>query len=178
MVYVALDLSINSTGICIADSETRQCIFTRLTPAEFDKITGTKFVVSEHNASQVAKAICKELMPWRFAGQFHVVIETVGFGFLHRQTNSATTLLFEGGIVASELRKHFNATLQFVEPTLHKKRFTGKGNASKELSIGQMLQWFPQLGNTADKLDDMADAMSLMTVAVPDIRTYECKFHS
>ena len=173
MIYVALDLSINSTGICIADTEARTCEFVRLTPKHFVKsqLPGHKYVKSLHNAMQIANAILQVLLPYRFQ-EVSVIAESVGFGYLKARTNSATDLLFEGAIVTSKLIENICCSVNFVEPNVHKKAFTGKGNADKLFSIKQLLHWFPQLHHCTDKLDDLADAMSIMTTAIPDIRTY------
>lgn len=174
MTTVALDLSVNSTGIAIATDD-RQVTFIRLTPRSYDKVRGCKWTVSLHNAMHIANELAMLLMPYRF-DDMHIVIESVGFGLLKARTNSATALLFEGAIVASKLVDMFNATVDFVEPTKHKKLFTGNGKATKECSVAQLLHWFPQLTLCSNKLDDIADAMSIMTYAIPDIRTYTCKF--
>lgn len=172
MTYVALDLSIASTGICIA-TECGECQFFRLTDVSYARDRGGHhFEKAVVNGLGIANAIAKLLMPYRDT-QLHVGIESIGFGFLHgRATNSTTDLIFEQAIVASQLAKLFNASIQFIEPTKHKKLFTGNGKASKELSVAQMLHWFPQLTYCTDKLDDIADAMSIMTCMVSDIRKY------
>ena len=173
MITIALDLSIASTGICIANDADRTCTFYRLTDKAYarDMSKSPQFVKATTNGIGIADAIAKILMPYRFE-TINAVIESVGFGLLRSRTNSVTTLLFEGGIVAATLRRLFNANVQFVEPTKHKKLFTGNGKASKEQSIQMLLHWFPVLAHTTDKLDDMADAMSIMTSVIPDIRTF------
>jgi Holliday junction resolvasome RuvABC endonuclease subunit len=173
MIYVALDLSINSSGVCIADTEARTCEFVRLTPKAYEKspIAGRKYVKMLHNAMQISDAMLKLLLPYRFQ-PMHVVIESVGFGYMHAHTNSFTDLLFEGAVVSSKLVENLACGVDFIEPKTHKKAFTGKGNANKELSVRQLLHWFPQLYRCTDKFDDLADAMSLMTVVVHDIHEY------
>ena len=175
MIVLALDLSFESTGICIADTETRQLRFHRLTPKSYEKVTVPgKYSTATYNATSISDTICKLLMPYRFQiakTGLHVVIESIGFGFKNR--NSTNYLLFEGGIVGSTMLRVFGAKVDFIEPSKHKKIFTGKGKATKEDSVRQMFNWFPRMAWQTEKLDDLADAVSLMTCAVPDIRFYD-----
>lgn len=177
MIYIALDLSLNSTGVCVANDATKTCTFSRVTLRDYPKAVGAKYEKALHNSRCIADVLVKRLLPYRLLGvPMHVIIESVGFGLLKGRTNSATALLFEGAIVASELQRMFGTTVQFVEPTKHKKLFTGNGKASKEQSVNMLFHWFSDFAWTTDKLDDIADAMSIMTSAVPDIRTYKYDF--
>jgi hypothetical protein len=177
MIYVALDLSLNSTGVCIANDETMECEFSRVTLRDYPKSAGTKYDKALFNSRCIAEVLVKRLLPYRHVtDKFHVIVESVGYGLLKGRTNSATSLLFEGAIVSAELQKLFHASVQFVEPTKHKKLFTGNGKASKEQSVNMLFHWFSGFGLTTDKLDDIADAMSIMTVAIPNIREYKYSF--
>lgn len=164
---IALDLSYACTGIAIDLPNAVQLSI--LTQADYNPVQGirNKYEAMLINANKIADALICRLMPYRHE-QFHIVIEEVAFGFNARQTNSHYQLLFEGAIVATRLMHCFDATVQFIAPKVHKKAFTGKGNADKALSVACMLRLFPEMQKLHCKLDDMADALAMLTTVRPE----------
>lgn len=174
MLYVGLDLSFNSTGVVIADTE-RQCFcLKRLTPedcAVAQKIVN-KFEHMHVRSMQIVNALLKLLLPYRHL-PMQICIEEVAFGYGFRpgQTNSTYNLLFEGATVAAMLKHILGCDVKFISPVQHKKAFTGRGNAKKDLSIACMLDAWPSLALATDKLDDVADALSVLSAFI-DIKSY------
>lgn len=162
-VVVGLDLSVHSTGVCIVTGDT--CRFVRLTkPIDVAKPGKrlSKWSESLHTGIAIAEAIECIVLPYRRM-PVTAVIESVGFGFLNKRTSSTTGLLFIGAIVGARLSA-IGYDVQYVEPTKHKRCFTGNGRADKALSVTRLLELFPNMLNATDKLDDIADAASLASV--------------
>lgn len=161
MIYVGLDLSINSTGIAVIDNAGTLHVH-RLTPKEYDKDnSGTKYDKLHRQAMGIAYAIIEHLMQYRFE-DMTICIEEVAFGFTMRHSSSVYNLLFEGGTISALLKHVFDCNVFFVAPTTHKRTFTGKGNAKKEESVRVLLEHW-QLQDCTDKLDDIADAVSVLS---------------
>jgi Holliday junction resolvasome RuvABC endonuclease subunit len=78
----------------------------------------------------------------------------------------------EGGIVASKLYDLYDAKIEFIQPKTHKKAFTGTGNASKECSVRTLLTLYPNLAGSWEKMDDVADAVSLLSTVITDLQDY------
>lgn len=178
MIYLGLDLSLNSTGYALADSESKTFTVGRIRPGDYQpSCARNKFLNMSEDASGIANALVRLLMPYRFE-QIQVAIEEVAFGFMFKRgsTNSTYQLLFEGATVACMLRHVFGADIVFVNPTQHKKCFTGNGKADKMLSINTMLQYWPNMWRVAEKVDDIADALSVLSMQIP-IKEYACRLN-
>lgn len=173
MIYVGLDLSLHSTGYAIANTDTATVNVGRICGYDYAVSNArNKYKRMHEDAYAIAEAIIHKLMPYRNM-QVTVVIEEVAFGYAFRpgSTNSVYQLLFEGSTVAALLKLALNYNIEFVAASIHKKAFTCKGNAKKEQSIARMLELYPTLFQSANKLDDIADALSIVSTKI-DLSAY------
>lgn len=183
MIHIALDLSYHGTGFAIIDIEARTIELGSITPARYtNEVLKNKYAKWVNNSDALFGALLKILMPYRarIMQGCQVSFEEVAFGYFGKSkfgggNKSASTfdLVYLCATVIGKLKSIFDIEVLPTNPKTHKKKFTGNGAASKELSIAQMLQWFPQVAGNAIKLDDMADAMSIATCYIHDVRTYE-----
>lgn len=165
MIYVGLDLSLNSTGYAIADDSNKLLTVGRIRKCDYCvSVHRNKYARMHEDSLAIADRLMYLLLPYR-TDSIQLIIEEVAFGYAFRpgSTNSVYQLLFEGATVAALLSKQLHCGVDFVAASVHKKSFTGSGKAKKEQSIAAMLALFPSLSQAADKLDDIADAMSILS---------------
>jgi Holliday junction resolvasome RuvABC endonuclease subunit len=171
-MIAALDLSYNSSGIAIADTEQKLLYLSRLdiTKYDFGRFKN-KYEHMFHNSMAIANAIAKLMLPFR-SNLDLVLVESVVFNLRFGNNNSVLNLVMEGGIVASKLYDLYGTRIEFIQPKTHKKAFTGTGNASKECSVRTLLTLYPNLAGSWEKMDDVADAVSLLSTVITDLQDY------
>lgn len=171
-MIAALDLSYNSSGIAVADTEHKILYVSRMDVTKYDfGRFKNKYEHMFHNSVAISDAMSKLLLPFRHNLDL-VLIESVVFNLRFGNNNSVLNLVMEGGIVATKLSESYGSKIEFVQPKTHKKAFTGTGNASKECSVRTLLSLFPSLAGNWDKMDDVADAVSLLSTVITDLRDY------
>jgi Holliday junction resolvasome RuvABC endonuclease subunit len=167
MKILALDLSINASGIALADTDKRCIYVTMITPEHYDKCKfKSKYQTLIHNTNGIANTLAYKLRPYGYLDT--IIVETLAYG-LH----ASTDLLILQGNLLGKLTVLYKQSFIPVMPKVHKKRFTGNDRASKQQSVAVMLKFWPLLPWHFDKLDDLADAIALLSCNIPDITEYD-----
>lgn len=175
-MIIGLDLSVNSTGICVrkdkevsyyivvpklskrmkAINEMKTCSISHI---EYDKIKD----LDSHNIRCIANAICDIIKDMREKGEEIelVVIEDVA---MKAQGRSIITLTLLNGYVRCMLDQ-LKVKYETVNPTQWKKEVLGNGAADKELIIYHWARFDQEnckhMMDMNAKCDDVADAFFL-----------------
>ena len=163
---MGLDLSINSTGICINDNG--KLLYINIVPhktrnqrkAECDRFEVLEYNKSDgdddHNIFEIKNVIRKLIIDNHIE---HVVMEAPAFQAHGRSTITLAGLNYSIRQMLMELDIKF----EMVQPTTLKKWFTGNGMADKGLMVRCWKELDP-LGKIlkAVKLDDLADSYALL----------------
>ena len=174
---IGLDLSINSTGICI-NRENSEPIYYIIVPAltkkmktindlKHSRITHLEYVKShkdiKHNIKAISKKICEILKDFERDIDY-VVIEDVA---MRANGNSIIDLTLLNGYIRCEL-DHMNIPYKSTVPTQWKKQLLGNGQAKKDLTIyhwGRLdIDACQQMMSHNCKCDDIADAYFLSQI--------------
>ena len=180
MISIGLDLSINSTGICIHNDKTDEhnyfIITHKLTKKQKEfKHKHLKYILYEkespnkadeyevkenkktNNISLIAEQIEKIVL--RQKGQVQCCIEGISYG-----SSSSSNLADLAGlnfVVRNMLWRH-SIPFTIVSPAANKKFAVGNGQADKDLMINAWKRCQPEMAKIEDlKIDDVADAYFL-----------------
>lgn len=185
MTVVGLDLSINSTGICVYDTDTRQSVYyivgskftkkalnyqhNRLILIPYEKTTvdskleySVKERLKTYNIYNIVSAIKQVLLSYDVDA---VAIEGISFG----STGSAALIDLSGlNYMVRMACMESNIPYVFiVSPTQNKKFASGNGSAEKDVMISAWNKMDKTMADIADyvKVDDIADAYFLARYA-------------
>jgi len=180
LVSIGLDLSINSTGVCVyndkTDTHTYYIITHKLTKKQKEfKHKNLKYILYEkeapnkideyevkenkktNNISLIAEHIEKIILKQK--GQVHCCIEGISYG-----SSSSSNLADLAGlnfVVRNILWRH-DIPFTIVSPSANKKFAVGNGQADKAVMIDAWKHCQPEMAKIEDiKIDDVADAYFL-----------------
>lgn len=180
MIRIGLDLSINSTGVCVynekQDTHTYYIITHKLTkkqknfshknfkyiqyekeaPNKMDPY-GEKEWKKTCNVSRIADQI--ENIVLKQKGEVKCIIEGISYG--SASSNNLADLAGLNFIVRHMLWTH-NIDFDIVSPAANKKFAVGNGQADKDLMINAWKHCQPEMAKIEEiKIDDIADAYFL-----------------
>lgn len=180
MVRIGLDISYNSTGLCIIKENADKPIFYQISSSKQKHSASVKFLTYErrgtsedftenelnhiYDSERLAKVIIETIrkhVPKSEPIEFR--IETpLNMAFLKRSMkyHSGNDMVIVNKIVTLFLTKMENASFKCLTVTKIKKAFSGKGNGKKELMIETFQNKFPNFDYTG-KYDDIVDAYAL-----------------
>jgi len=185
MTVVGLDLSINSTGICVYDTDTRQSVYyivgskftkkalnyqhSRLILIPYEKTTvdskmeySQKEDLKTYNIYNIVTEIKHVLQTYDVDA---VAIEGISFG----STGSAALIDLSGlnYMVRQMIIELGIPAMYIVSPTQNKKFASGNGSAEKDVMISAWNKMDKTMADVADyvKVDDIADAYFLARYA-------------
>lgn len=164
-MFVGIDPSINSTGICIIKNEktTFYNIKPRLTKKEIEIILPDNFFFVTYDKTESREEIHKTTNFINIADRIeeivatqddepHIVIEGIAYG---SSSSSVCDLAGLNHIIRERLIKY---DIEVVPPAQIKKFATGKGNANKDKMIERFEEDYGNGLDTLVKIDDLADA--------------------
>lgn len=175
MLKIGLDLSINSTGMCIRNTEVESDVryyiivpkitrkmtainsnkTSRITYINYDKIADN----DSSNIKSISEKICEIIKDLK--GDVEVVIEDVA---MRARGRSIITLTLLNGYMRARLDT-MNVKYKTITPTQWKKKLLGNGQADKELTIYNWAKLDNRscvmMMNNNCKTDDIADAYFL-----------------
>lgn len=164
-MFVGIDPSINSTGICIIKDNTTTFynIKPNLTRKELELPIPDNFYFVIYSKIDTHEEIYKTINFMRIADRVeeiiargddeaHIVIEGIAFG---SSSNSVCDLAGLNHIIRTRLVKY---DTEVVAPAQIKKFATGKGNANKDLMVEKFKEEYGHGLDMLIKIDDMADA--------------------
>lgn len=179
MIFIGLDLSINSTGVCINDSDTNTCHYFIISPKDakktypnitfvkYDKCkssTDDSFIVRElkksNNIFNIVKKIEDIIVKYKGDNTL-CVLESISYG-----SSSSSVLSDLSGLNYATRYMLMNNGFNFnvVAPTQLKKFAVGNGSADKELMTHAWLTCQTTIKEEDIKklkADDIADAYFL-----------------
>ena len=180
MVRIGLDISYNSTGLCIIKETADNPIFYQISSFKQKHSASVKFLTYErlgtsddftenelnhiYDSEKLARLIIETIrkhVPKSEAIEFR--IETpLNMAFLKRSMkyHSGNDMVIVNKIVTLFLTKMENASFKCLTVTKIKKAFSGKGNGKKDLMIETFKTKFPNFDYTG-KYDDVVDAYAL-----------------
>lgn len=162
MLYIGIDPSINSTGLCINYNDVDNFYIIcpkhkikeqaqNLTYIFYDKDTTNTEIAKTHNLISIANAIEDVIQSYQ-DNERYIVIEGLSYG------STRTKALCDLAGLNYLIRERFiNDHLTIITPSEAKKFATGKGNVHKEVIVELFKGIYPELMNIK-KLDDIADA--------------------
>ena len=173
MKVIGLDLSINSTGVCVKNDD-KYCyyiIVPKLTKKQqnlnhkslkylvYEKLeSGETYEEKEYSKSQsiynIAKQIFKVIKAYK---PDLAVIEGISYGSGSGHVADLAGLNF---IVRSMLLEQ-KIPFKIVSPMTNKKFAVGNGGAAKDVIVDSFIHCQPQFKNMQVKIDDIADAYFL-----------------
>lgn len=167
---IGLDLSINSTGLCINNTND-DAIYYIITPTltkkqksiQHDRINYVVYDKKQGNVSYNIKSIANEIR--KIIESYDdiecVVIEDIAMAAKGRSIIDLTLL---NGYVRCVLDE-MNIPYQTISPTQWKKELLGNGQANKDLIVYHWMRFdipvYNELGLNGIKCDDIADAYFL-----------------
>ena len=171
MITIGLDLSINSTGICVNDDgEYHYYIITSKRTRKLNKFTNDHINIIFYDKKEtdsenireigvlIQQIILSELM---FLPDL-VIMEDVAMGARSRSIITLTLLNGYVRRILDEMEiKYITAT-----PTQWKKQMLGNGQADKELTVYHWKKLQPQYSDLEIKVDDIADAYFLSNMKI------------
>lgn len=176
-MFVGIDPSINSTGVCIIKGEEISFynIKPNLTRKELELILPENFFFAIYSKIESHDEMKKTINFMRIADRVeeiiarggdeaHIVIEGIAFG---SSSNSVCDLAGLNHIIRSRL---VNYDTEVVPPAQIKKFATGKGNANKDLMVEKFKEEYGHGLDMLIKIDDMADAFWMAKYAEKHMR--------
>jgi len=173
MKVIGLDLSINSTGICVKDDNKYVyfIVLPKLTKKQmslnhpdlkylvYEKVeSGETYEEKEYSKSQsiynIAKQILRVIKAYK---PDYAVIEGISYGSGSGHVADLAGLNF---IVRSMLLEQ-KIPFKIVSPMTNKKFAVGNGGAAKDVIVDSFVHCQPQFKNIQVKIDDIADAFFL-----------------
>lgn len=164
-MFVGIDPSINSTGICIIKGEDISFynIKPNLTRKELELILPDNFFFAIYSKIESHEEIHKTINFMHIADRIeeiiatqddepHIVIEGIAYG---SSSSSVCDLAGLNHIIRERLIKY---DIEVVPPAQIKKFATGKGNANKDKMIERFEEDYGNGLDTLLKIDDLADA--------------------
>lgn len=169
-MIIGLDLSINSTGVCLND-ENNEPIYYIITPKltrkqksiQHDRINYIEYDKKQGDVSYNIKSIAGEIRKVieSYDDVEGVVIEDIAMAAKGRSIIDLTLLNGYVRCVLDEL----NIPYKTINPTKWKKEILGNGHANKDLIIYNWMRFdipvYNELGLNGIKCDDIADAYFL-----------------
>lgn len=181
MITIGLDLSYNSTGVCIIKPE-KQPIFYQICPEKRKHSMSIKFKTYERhytNADSFSETSLDKIRDAEALGKcikdiirFHVpeieeceirIEAPLNPTFIKASAalRNAQDMTVLNQIITMFMMHMKNSKVKVIMPTKIKKAFTGKGRGHKELMIETFLtKHFIDFDNTG-KIDDIVDAYAL-----------------
>lgn len=177
--YIGLDLSLNSTGVCIIENNIE--LFYIIKPGKLNKkeiyvqsiIPNLKYITySKYDLKQYTNNSDKELYKtyniMNIVDQIlnivkiyvpkYIALEGLSYG---SRTNTLCDLSGLNYLVRQQL---IGSHLYIATPSEVKKFYVGLGNAAKEVLVNVFKQTHPEF-DIVPKLDDLADAHALANIA-------------
>ena len=183
-IYIGIDPSINSTGVCIQkindDNKEEAPIFFIIKPNKLtkkeQKINIENFNYIIYNKEDLSKYKSKKSHLFEYYKTLNIIdIANKLYDIIKDFIDDSTTVVMEGISYGSSLRTKSifdlaglnylireklirnNINLNICPPAEIKKFASGKGNANKDILIEAFLVMFPQFADI-DKIDDIVDA--------------------
>lgn len=179
MTYIGLDISYNSTGLCILKEDNKP-IFYQICPHKEKHSASVHFITYERlgksddfsenelNHLKDAESLAKQLIQLirkhvPRTEECEIRIEApLNTAFIKRSIkyHSGNDMVVVNKMVTFFMTKLENATVKCIVVTKIKKAFAGKGNGKKDLMIEKFKELFPNFDYTG-KYDDIVDAYAL-----------------
>ena len=181
MVKIGLDISYNSTGLCIISDDAKP-VFYQICPSEEKHSCSTHFDTYHREYSDTGDFSTNEINRVKDAESLAIKLTQIirkyvpkskeveirieapmNMAFVRRSMkyHNGNDMVVINKIVTLYMLKMQNATVKCIPVTKIKKAFTGKGNGKKEHMISTFFEkHFPDFDDTG-KIDDIIDAYAL-----------------
>ena len=158
MITIGLDLSINSTGICINDNGnyTYYIITPHITKSQrqVDVISYIEYSKQKSDSENIRSiGECIQQILYKYQVDL-IVIEDIS---LQSHSSSIITLSLLNGYVRRILDE-MGIRFIMIPPTSLKKFAVGNGGAKKDVMIDSWIRLDPRLKDVKVKIDDLCDA--------------------
>lgn len=169
MVKIGIDLSINSTGVCINDNGNYSYyIITSKRTRKLNKFVNDhinilfydKRETDSENIREIGTLIQQIILSELMFLPDLVIIEDVAMG---ARSRSIITLTLLNGYVRRILDE-MEIKYITIPPTQWKKQMLGNGQADKELTVYHWKRLQPQYSDLEIKVDDIADSYFLSNI--------------